>query len=56
MPLDDVRVLDAATFVAAPFAATCLAEFGADVVKIERPGAGDDLRRLGTPSEAGDTY
>ena len=56
MPLDGVRVLDVATFVAAPFAATCLAEFGADVVKIERPGVGDDLRRLGTPSEAGDTY
>ena len=56
MPLDGVRVLDVATFVAAPFAATCLAEFGADVVKIERPGIGDDLRRLGTPSEAGDTY
>ena len=56
MPLDDIRVLDVATFVAAPFAGTCLAEFGADVVKIERPGVGDDLRRLGTPSEAGDTY
>ena len=56
MPLDDIRVLDVATFVAAPFAATCLGEFGADVIKIERPGVGDDLRRLGTPSEAGDTY
>ena len=56
MPLDDIRVLDVATFVAAPFAATCLAEFGADVIKVERPGMGDDLRRLGTPSEAGDTY
>ena len=56
MALDDIRVLDIATFVAAPFAATCLAEFGADVIKIERPGVGDDLRRLGTPSEAGDSY
>ena len=56
MPLDDIRVLDVATFVAAPFGATCLAEFGADVIKVERPGIGDDLRRLGTPSEAGDTY
>ena len=56
MPLDDIRVLDVATFIAAPFAATCLAEFGADVIKIERPEIGDELRRLGTPSEAGDTY
>eukprot|EP00119_Amphimedon_queenslandica_P003781 XP_003390855.2 PREDICTED: uncharacterized protein LOC100641316 [Amphimedon queenslandica] len=54
-PLDDIRVLDIATFVAAPFASACLAEFGADVIKIERPGEGDDLRRLGTESEAGDS-
>jgi len=56
LPLDDIRVLDVATFVAAPFAAACLAEFGADVIKIERPGIGDDLRRLGTKSEKEDTY
>jgi succinyl-CoA:(S)-malate CoA-transferase subunit B len=49
-------VLDVATFVAAPFAAACLAEFGADVIKIEKPGIGDSLRQLGTESEAGDTY
>ena len=56
MPLDDVTVLDIATFIAGPFAATCLAEFGADVIKIEKPGEGDYLRKLGTESEAGDTY
>ena len=55
-PLDGVRVLDIATFVAAPFAAACLAEFGADVIKIEKPGVGDSLRQLGTESETGDTY
>ncbi|MDX1434842.1 MAG: CaiB/BaiF CoA-transferase family protein [Gammaproteobacteria bacterium] len=55
-PLDDIRVLDIATFVAAPFAAACLAEFGADVIKIEKPGIGDSLRQLGTESETGDTY
>ena len=55
-PLEGIRVLDIATFVAAPFAAACLAEFGADVIKIEKPGIGDSLRQLGTESETGDTY
>ena len=55
-PLDGVRVLDIATFVAAPFAAACLAEFGADVIKIEKPGIGDSLRQLGTESDTGDSY
>jgi len=55
-PLDGIRVLDIATFVAAPFAAACLAEFGAEVIKIEKPAAGDSLRQLGTESETGDTY
>jgi succinyl-CoA:(S)-malate CoA-transferase subunit B len=54
--LANLRVLDISTFVAAPFAAACLAEFGAEVVKIEKPGAGDSLRTLGTPSATGDTY
>lgn len=45
--LDSVRVLDLATFVAAPFCATLLGEFGAEVIKVEQPGVGDDLRRLG---------
>ncbi len=45
--LDGLSVLDLATFIAAPMCATLLGEFGADVVKIEQPGAGDELRRLG---------
>ena len=40
-PLSNLRVLDLGTFVAAPFCATILAEFGAEVVKIEVPGKGD---------------
>jgi len=54
-PLADVRVLDIATFVAAPFCGTVMAEFGAEVIKIEQPGEGDSLRRFGTMTEAGDT-
>jgi len=39
-----LRVLDAASFVAAPAAATILSDFGADVIKIEPPGGGDPMR------------
>ena len=53
-PLDGVRVLDAATFIAAPHAASIMSEFGAEVVKIEQP-AGDPWRRYGTPSARADS-
>ena len=42
-----LRVIDCASFIAAPAAATVLGDFGADVVKIEPPGAGDAYRNLG---------
>ncbi len=54
-PLAGVRVLDAATFIAAPFCGTILGDFGAQLIKVEQPGAGDSLRRFGTPTECGDT-
>jgi len=54
-PLSDIRVLDAATFVAAPFCGTLMGEFGAEVIKIEQPRTGDSLRRFGTMTEVGDT-
>ncbi len=47
-PLDGVRVLDLATMMAAPAAAAYLAEFGADVIKVEKPKEGDPQRRWGT--------
>jgi len=43
---DGLKVVDAASVIAAPAAAMMLADFGADVVKIERPGRGDMLRSL----------
>ena len=42
--LDGVRVLDLGSFITAPYAAMLLAEMGADVVKVERPGGGDPFR------------
>ncbi|MFQ5829437.1 MAG: CaiB/BaiF CoA transferase family protein [Candidatus Methylomirabilia bacterium] len=49
--LAGLTVLDLATFVAAPVCATILGEFGAEVIKVEQPGVGDDLRRLGQPAD-----
>jgi crotonobetainyl-CoA:carnitine CoA-transferase CaiB-like acyl-CoA transferase len=54
-PLAGVRILDIATFVAAPFCGTLLAEFGAEVIKVEQPGEGDSLRRFGSRCECGDS-
>jgi crotonobetainyl-CoA:carnitine CoA-transferase CaiB-like acyl-CoA transferase len=53
--LTGVRVLDLATFLAAPVCATLLGEFGAEVIKVEQPGVGDDLRRLGRPAAPTDS-
>lgn len=44
-PLAGVRVLELGNFIAAPTAARLLGDFGAEVIKIERPGSGDELRR-----------
>lgn len=45
--LDGVRVIDASTVIAAPFAAALLGDFGAEVIKVEMPGKGDPFRALG---------
>src|ERR1700712_2896322 len=44
-PLAGIRVLELGNLMDAPFAARLLAEFGAEVVKVETPGSGDPLRK-----------
>lgn len=48
-PLAHLRVLDLGRIMAAPWATQMLADMGAEVIKIERPGAGDDTRSWGPP-------
>lgn len=52
--MSGIRVLDVGTFLAGPHAASILGEFGAEVLKIEHPIAGDPMRQFGTATPRGD--
>lgn len=46
-PLEGVKVLELGRLVAAPWAGQMLGDLGAEVIKVERPGTGDDVRSVG---------
>ena len=54
-PLTGFRVHDLTRFLSGPYCTMVLGELGADVVKIEQPGTGDDSRRMG-PKINGESY
>lgn len=54
LPLAGVRVIDVGTFLAGPYAASIMGEFGAEVIKVEHPISGDPMRRFGVPTKRED--
>jgi crotonobetainyl-CoA:carnitine CoA-transferase CaiB-like acyl-CoA transferase len=54
-PLQGLRVLDLSSYISGPFCTALLAEFGAEVIKLELPKVGDPFRRFGTPTKGADT-
>ena len=54
LPLAGVRVIDVGNFLAGPYAASIMGEFGAEVFKVEHPIAGDPMRHFGTPTKRHD--
>ncbi|MCC8998707.1 MAG: CoA transferase [Candidatus Contendobacter sp.] len=52
--MNGIRVIDLGTFLAGPYAASILGEFGAEVFKVEHPIAGDPMRRFGTATKRHD--
>ncbi len=51
LPLAGLRVIDVGNFLAGPYAASILGEFGAEVIKVEHPDGGDPMRRFGTATK-----
>ena len=50
-PLSGVKVVDISNFLAGPLVSMFLGDFGADIIKVERPDTGDELRFWGTRQE-----
>jgi formyl-CoA transferase len=55
LPLEGLRVLDLTRALAGPFCAMMLGDMGADVIKVEQPGIGDNARGWGPPFQAGES-
>jgi len=54
-PMEGVRVLDLSRILAGPLCTMWMADLGAEVIKVEKPGAGDETRRWGPPFVAGES-